>query len=380
MKKIVSSLVLLAIILTAFPVTSVKAEPDVISSKVRVVGVSWEKYYGVGSEELDALLYPSGMRIPTKYMDVFDLIPFVSDVIYDSEVGKFLNRYYPDANGVFTYAEYKAVERLLYFSYLANTYGEDNKVVASLKQLESKCDVRFFSTLTDVRCLDTLYLWKLLEPYKDLFITLGHNGSNITLSTNYVKLMGLNETYNCLLTWGVDVKLEGEDPSGEYCEHLSESLLQFENTISILSLTYVPSSYSIDYVDSTAYYFNISNRRMDVMEYLLKVNNNDSFELKTDEASSKKMSGSDRLLPTSETFWKPRTHKLEHGNNDAFTGLDTSIPYEESGNTAKMLLQRYGVRDVFGALSLVAVSIAIVVLWIIGAIRKRRDYVEEWLD
>ena len=88
----------------------------------------WEKYYGVGSEELDALLYPSGMRIPTKYMDVFDLIPFVSDVIYDSEVGKFLNRYYPDANGVFTYAEYKAVERLLYFSYLANTYGEDNKV------------------------------------------------------------------------------------------------------------------------------------------------------------------------------------------------------------------------------------------------------------
>lgn len=73
--------------------------------------VNVQDLIGMSAEEVEATLYPTGMELPTKYLDFMMFHDPWEDTwqVYQ-EVKIFLDSYYPSADGYYTYAEIRTVE------------------------------------------------------------------------------------------------------------------------------------------------------------------------------------------------------------------------------------------------------------------------------
>lgn len=78
-------------------------------------------------EIIERKAYPSGLNLPTKYMDLMDFAPFETpeDAPYFTDyVARFLCTYFPTEDNMYTYAEYRAAER--YIAMLALSQDDTN--------------------------------------------------------------------------------------------------------------------------------------------------------------------------------------------------------------------------------------------------------------
>ena len=383
MRRFISTILVLVLLnLIALPVAAITESSNSIdrssldSGSVIVTGIQWDDYFGLNSEELDRLMYPSGMKIPTKYMDLLDFIPFENKFIYNDEVSEFLNMYYPEANGLFTYPEYKAVERLFYFTKLNSVYGSNSTIVQTLHDIEKDSNIHFFKQLSDVRLLDTKYLWDLLEPYQVLFESLGTYSEDVIDSLEYSRFLALNaEDY--MFTNGLSVKLEGKNANSEYWGTLGKALDHYQATARVLGLSYVNYTYGIDVVNSKVRFVNFVGQELTTLQYVIKVNSSDEFQFRVQIDNENVVSGSERLLPTVDDYTRDEGRTLVT-NPDAsmFDVIDEVMPSGAylSGSHA------YGFRDVLGIVSSIFIAITIVVLWIISFVKNRKDPIKKWLD
>ena len=118
------------------------------------------------SDEIDEILYPSGLELPTKYMDFLDFTPYSGKTITNN-VASYLNEEYPSANAKFTYAEYRAAERYLYFYDILRD-EENTQLRTALDSLFSEIGINEIG----VRLSNTSRFSNALDRYEDILYKL----------------------------------------------------------------------------------------------------------------------------------------------------------------------------------------------------------------
>ena len=136
------------------------------------------------SWEVDSILYPSGMRLPTKYVDILDFIPYDGTEL-SNDVTEFLLKEYPEAAGVFTYPEYRAAERFVYLCSLLRNHNTSDVALAIL----SLSDVEgWFNSQSNIVPVDSTRFQNALRVYQDLFTSVAEDSASLTGSPSWAQL------------------------------------------------------------------------------------------------------------------------------------------------------------------------------------------------
>lgn len=166
-------------------------EPDPVGkypSKVDISGVkidspSIEQLIAQGAN-LEALLYPSGLKLPTKYMDLLMCAPVTSANELSGETANFLKTVAPTSDGVYTYAEYKAAE--LYLAICRLYVNVDNNYATgdSIRSLDKNTSVNWMENITNATLTNNTRLVQLISNYSDI-LEQHANGADISGHRQY---------------------------------------------------------------------------------------------------------------------------------------------------------------------------------------------------
>lgn len=267
--------------------------------------------------DLEDILYPSGLSLPTNYIDFYmfadvgDESITVSDTTYE-----FLLENFPSADGLYTWAEYYSAQ--VYMCWVGTLLGgqrasTDEDVVALQEMLQS-CGLSIApEQLTCTKLTDIAYLQQYIERFKEAL----ENES----SAQYHEL----KTYD--LTDGVSLTM-GKAYMSTCTDYNVPIGLDVQNILKWLDTR-------IDYMNM--------------------------FGIVTDAAEPVKVSG-----------FQSSTESNEQSSSD-YVG---SIQYVAA--PLNIGQRRMGLQDIALVVSLVVVICAVVVFWVVDFIRKRNDPLRRW--
>lgn len=166
-------LCLILVVLSVFFAVSAE-ETGVVEeyTNIRVKEVSFDQIYQAVEEgNVDRLLFPTGMEIPTKY---FDLLMFRDGTGDSLRVPSYTYQYlctnWPSEDGTYTVAEVRSVVilySLFEMSYNAKHFASDIDMI-SLTSLQEDTAFRFDGVTTNAICLPNENLKNLLNNYREL--------------------------------------------------------------------------------------------------------------------------------------------------------------------------------------------------------------------
>lgn len=150
--------------------------------------------------DLEALLYPSGLRLPTKYMDLLMFAPVSYSSPITSEAGYLLKTIAPVDNSTYTYAEYRAAELYLAMCRLYKAADTETTLAtaASVKSLDTNTTVNWMMNVTNATLSDQKRMVALISNYQSILETLA-SGSSITSHKQYTDITAQHKgvRYSC---------------------------------------------------------------------------------------------------------------------------------------------------------------------------------------
>lgn len=326
-------------------------------SSIQLYDFEISDLYEADGDTIDKILYPSGMQLPTKYMDVLDFVPY-KDISIDNIVSNFLNKYFSNAEGKFTYAEYKAAERFVYFRSILSMWDESNTIVNSLFNIKNVFDWSMDGYFTVPVIEDATKLNNLFKVYGGLFgeLSAGNNVSNY--SDLYDKLF-LDRGHNIILTLGeefiiCDLTLSSV-PMNNVVGDYSEFLQNYPNIWSYLGIRLEPSDFYIDY-DSDCMFTKEEIEYIEIIESksFLSVN------MKQEEEAE-------------EVFID---NKNGYSNKTVNEIVSNSLSFNYNNFSTN---KKYNFRDYFIVISLIFVFVSISIFWVIHTISVNKDPLRKWL-
>lgn len=306
--------------------------------------------YEADGDTMDKILYPSGMQLPTKYMDVLDFVPY-KNISINNIVGDFLNKYFSNAEGKFTYAEYKAAERFVYFRSMISMWDESNVIVNSLSNIKNVFDWSMDGYFTVPVIEDATKLNNLFKVYGGLFeeLSFGNNVSNY--SDLYDKLF-LDRGRNIILTLGAEFIVcdltHSSVPMNNVVGDYSEFLQNYPNIWNYLGIRLEPSDFYIDY-DSECMF------NKEEIEYIEFIESKSflSVDMKKEEAKE-----------------VPTDNKSEYEIKTVNEIVSNSSSFNYNHFSTK---KKYNFRDYFVVISFIFVFVSISIFWVIHTINVNKD-------
>ncbi len=147
---------------------------------IKIVSPSIDELIAEGAD-IEALLYPSGLQLPTKYMDLLMLAPMNSSSTIVGETVNFLKTVAPNATSTYTFAEYEAADVYLAICRLCMQEEGTSATGDALKLLDSNTTVNWTTNITNATIVDKSRLAALLTNYKDI---LEKFGEGVTIGTH----------------------------------------------------------------------------------------------------------------------------------------------------------------------------------------------------
>lgn len=347
-------------------------------------------------EDVEFLLYPTGMELPTKYLDFFSFFdPFEHSVVCSKEVASYLNAAYPEAGGVFTLAEVKAME--LYLGLLhaaldgtrspheidmweAFTFIKDNEVTltgatpttVAVQDMERfRGQLVAHQMILNYGQLDTADPATNYSEYQDL----------ITVPVDGSPLMGFgwNSQYDNWYCWLTpeDSRLSADT---EYDADVATRVAAFWQTRSKymeqLGVSFVDASAPIKFVESVDPSDMWRMVYLDNTSLLVPALSVQEWRPSTQEVSQETVTPPATTAPVESVKPTPMPESVppsfkpqEQDYNDYVTEFN---PGQQS-NGSTMASRTYGWKDVLLVISIIIVVIASLTLFIMDAIRKKRD-------
>ena len=125
----------------------------------------------VKGADLEALLYPSGLKLPTKYMDLLMFAPVNYSATLVDETAYFLKTIAPTEDSVYTYAEYSAADTYLTICRIMCIVGDSDNPSATSEafiSLDNNTTVNWMHNVTNATLSDSTRVVTLIDNYKDL--------------------------------------------------------------------------------------------------------------------------------------------------------------------------------------------------------------------
>lgn len=403
LKRIISSWVLLGYLLLCFYIVSLDVSASAVTddSTITIVNYDYSVLKSGEPSKIEHTLYPSGMRIPTKFFDVLDL-QNISGQVYTDDAAKFLNAMHPGQLGKFTYPEYTAAKEFLWFvkSYYFN--GGDSSLSKSLNAMSS------------------LYSWNISGNYSNM--QLDNSESIHTIATTYEEILNPGDSNEIapqehplykelskprdngvILTFGGSVNYSLEAitindgslvlPDSGFT--LSNALLGRSAYWEYLGVKIAETAQNINVQEGTLVLAGNSGTSLFTLESFLVLDEDvtpidegtqpDTTKETNPSATQEQGENTENEMPAvtpdvdEEVISSEPTFFTESTNQDAIQSISSGLDgYEyipaDSGSVGKT----YGVRDILTILCLIFVSISVIVLWILHTIKERRDPLRKW--
>lgn len=344
MKRLSIYLLGLCLLVQLLPVCS--ASNGNIEAKVTIYAFDFDAIAEASAEELDETLYPSGMKLPTKYFDLMDFIPYENNV-YRDDVARFLIAHYPYQHGNFTYPEYCAAREFIYFTSLYQYFGARNPVVSALIRVSQETPCKFFGDITNVVLEDSTDFISLLLEYRNLLEGYASGYIAEEAVEFSISLEKFSET---------DVRFTAG------LEYFDRELAEEADPIS-----YTGNSYSA-YIrqlpilwDSLHYRFESTG----LSGYLLL---DSTFLLTEQEVPVGTLKTGEQVIEEDPVITPMPSNNLR----------DVEGSIEIIGELSAQ--KSYNFRDVLSVLALIFSLATVVVLWVMHTVKQRRDPLRKWLS
>lgn len=360
------------------PVGRYPSKPD--SLGVKIVSPSLDSLLAEGAD-LEALLYPSGLKLPTKYMDLLMCAPVNSSTNVIGETANFLKTIAPNSTGQYTYAEYEAAD--IYLAMCRCYLQEEGESLTgdALKNLDVNTTVNWMNNVTNATISDYSKLVALISNYRSILESAG-NGESLRSHKQYKDLVA--DHRSVYYSFG-DLKAYGslaEDGfTGDY--ELSKYTSNLYSTWSYLGISQGITTNLLEY----SHFYN---------EFALNgVNYNrgappSSFTPK--DTGSQEPTGSEGVPGNSTQVTSP-----DHANDGSMTVTGSSgqewtnpntqgsgdTPVSSVGSnqgvdTSVLPSGRQNALDIASKVALAFVVIGIIAVWAIHTHRKGSDPLSKW--
>ena len=146
---------------------------------IKIVSPSLDDLLADGAN-LESLLYPSGLQLPTKYMDLLMMAPTNSSSTVAGETANFLKTIAPTPNSTYTFAEYTAADVYLAICRVYSMEPGTTDTADALQSLDVNTTVNWMKNITNATLSDSSKLVSLLGQYKSILESFGGGGSIVT--------------------------------------------------------------------------------------------------------------------------------------------------------------------------------------------------------
>lgn len=288
------------------------------------------------SDALDSLLYPNGVALPTKYLDICMLAENdMESMPVSLEAWDVLSQYFPSDSGKYTFAECYAAQLYVgwYYTVYRGYLGEETENAVDeaelLKSGTSNIGLALCGEVDDVRVTNLVTLKQYLSDYVDSAIS---DSDGVT--KDGIVSMGVDYAWE-VTSW---TPLLG---------------LDYQKLGSFLSTRGV-------YLDAIGAEY--TNTGTQIFE--------DPFAV-TSTAASNAVVGSQSAAPDSDSS--------SSSYNLASTDSNPSIgDLGSDAVTVSAVTKSIGVRDVLTVLCIILVFCAFFGMWVVDIIRRRKDPLRKW--
>lgn len=145
--------------------------------------------------KIESIIYPSGMHLPTKYMDILHLAPIEteSDGMFsepiDNSVSRFLCYYFPTSDNKYTFAEYSAANMFMNLVF-SSTYDIFGEVVVGKYMLSNISNARFKYGVTNACIVNANSFCDVYERFYDLIYTYSKITDTLVHHPDYAAAIG----------------------------------------------------------------------------------------------------------------------------------------------------------------------------------------------
>lgn len=302
--------------------------------------------------DIENILYPSGMQLPTKYLDLMDFCPH-SGQITSNRVTQFLNTFWPSCNGMFTYPEYRAAERFCFYIMLVSNYS-DSPVGTELLKLDRSSSWNLIDNISNVTISDVTHLRNALIIYHDLLTTAATMDDTLVNHPDYKSLVQ-KRSNGVILSTGESNGFDIDYPENN--EFIASGLLyselvsEYAGYWKFFSLTFTDTNLSARFIQEDNLGVVLTDPEGNIIA-TTKVVASDS---------------DDKIKDNTTAYHSRRLDPLYAvGNRISLMPIPT---HEE---------KIYNALDVFTVIAVICTVISIVVLWILHEIKKREDPIRKW--
>ena len=211
---------------------------------IKIVSPSLDDLLAEGAN-LEALLYPSGLQLPTKYMDLLMLAPTNSSSTVVGETANFLKTIAPTPNNTYTFAEYTAADVYLAICRVYSMEPGTTDTTDALQSLDINTTVNWMKNVTNATLSDSAKLVSLLGQYKGILESFGGGGSVVN-HKQYKDL--ISEHKNAYYSLGnLSMYSSFADGSAQNDSNLSAYTLSLYSTWDYLGVTQVLTGNILEY-------------------------------------------------------------------------------------------------------------------------------------
>lgn len=188
---------------TPSPTPSVAEDPvgsypsKIDARGINIVSPSLDDLLADGAD-LEALLYPSGLKLPTKYMDLLMFAPVNYNTEVIDEAAYLLKTIAPVKDNTYTYAEYSAAQVYLGLCRLAADEENVSATANAVRSLDKNTSVNWMTNVTNATLGNSQRLTSLISNYKALLEQAG-NGADVSRHAQYRDLVAEHRgvRYSC---------------------------------------------------------------------------------------------------------------------------------------------------------------------------------------
>ncbi len=347
--KIALYVLLAAMLFTCTTFSAMAAEGDVgevpairDTSGAMIVSPSIEQLLEPGAD-IEALLYPSGLKLPTKYIDLLQFAPVNSTKAIADEAIYLLKTAAPVESNTYTNAEYMAAQ---YYLNLARLYFDESRATehthAALVNLDADTSLNMCKNLSDAKLTNSEHLRILISNYSNVLLAYAI-GTDVTSDPQYVDM--LNEHDGVYYSFGgpngLDLSYFASSRTDEAVETFIDMLDALWKLLSV-EQSYTPAQ--VEYSESTdSFAYNGVNFKKGAPDTFGRTRPTASFG----EDSSSAPADNRDITPVVTVEGNVNPDDIPHG--------------------------KMNFREIMSILAFAFMVVAVIVLWIIKVIRRKKD-------
>ena len=317
------------------------------------------------SGKVEEVCYPSGLQLPTKYCDMLDYIPY-TDGTFSDEAAIVLNTLHPECANRFTYPEYMAAKRFVFLIKASNIADDAAGYRVIFSDIMNDCNWSLLENFSDITLNDTTRFCNALQIYQELLQDIAEGGEVVAnplwelllgeLAGGFHLTIGSSSLYDLDPADCVETVL----PSGITFMQCLEHLPEYWN---YLSCTATPTTYYAGIVDGVIV----------VQDELVDNSSIAPIGVEHTGDSDEDIDDNVETDVVHNVVVPPVREPIDYTKGSGTVNVDTTQ------NGIMDVHRSYNLRDIASMFALIFATTAIITLWIISIIRKKKDPLYRWL-